>query len=402
MVRPRTAAPALQHHKPRHLAAVRLNGRYVYCGKWDTERDCPKPDALAKYHRVIAEYLAGQAIQTPPANGEPISMGMLCEAYSRHAQTYYRKNGTVTSEVERVASVSRVLLGLYAAEPADQFGPLRLKAVRQKLIDAGRVRRAINIDVGRVKRMIGWACENELIDPATYQRLLCVKGLRRGRGGRETQPRLPVPFDAVEAVHEHVGRQVWAMIMLQWHTGMRSGNACAITTGAIDRSGLVWLYTPGDHKMLGRWADGTGPLVIALGPQAQTVLATWLRADPDAPLFQPIEADAEFRAAKRDARKTPLWPSHERPKARRPMRKPGMMYTPGSYRRAIQRGCDDAGIDQWCPHQLRHAFATRAREAFSGDLDRVAAALGHQDTSATQVYAKLARSKADEVAAAIG
>jgi len=59
-------------------------------------------------------------------------------------------------------------------------------------------------------------------------------------------------------------------------------------------------------------------------------------------------------------------------------------------------------IHRWTPHQLRHAFATRAGDAFGGQLDTIAAALGHKHIDATAIYAHLNRNKAAEVALAIG
>ena len=59
-----------------------------------------------------------------------------------------------------------------------------------------------------------------------------------------------------------------------------------MTTGQIDRTGELWLYSPDRHK-----TDELGKVrEIPLGPKAQEVLKPWLKADPAAPLFSPIEA----------------------------------------------------------------------------------------------------------------
>jgi hypothetical protein len=47
-------------------------------------------------------------------------------------------------------------------------------------------------------------------------------------------------------------------------------------------------------------------------PQAQAVLGPWLVGDPGAFLFSPAVAEAERHAARRQARRTPVTPSHAR------------------------------------------------------------------------------------------
>ena len=93
----------------------------------------------------------------------------------------------------------------------------------------------------------------------------------------------------------------------------------------------------------------------------------WLRTELDAPLSQPIEARAERHAERRANRATKLWPSHVVHQARkrkaRPDRAPRDRYIVASYRRAIARACDLAGVLAWSPHGVRHAAARRPRTA---------------------------------------
>jgi len=41
---------------------------------------------------------------------------------------------------------------------------------------------------------------------------------------------------------------VWAMVELQWLTGMRSGEVTRMRTGEIDTTGKLWIYRPSRHK----------------------------------------------------------------------------------------------------------------------------------------------------------
>jgi integrase len=121
------------------------------------------------------------------------------------------------------------------------------------------------------------------------------------------------------------------------------------------------------------------------------VLGAFLTLDPTAALFSPKAAEKERRAAMRAARKTKLWPSHSNRarKARRGSKVQGLRdcYDTNSYRRAIARGCEAAGIASWSPNQLRHSAATRIRKEMG--IEVAQAVLGHRQLETTQVYAEV-------------
>lgn len=89
---------------------------------------------------------------------------------------------------------------------------------------------------------------------------------------------------------------------------------------------------------------------------------------------------------------------------------PGDHYTPDSYRRAIQRGCEQAikaakeknapAPAMWHPHQLRHTAATRIRK--EQGLEAAQVWLGHSNADITQVYAEVDHARALEIAAKLG
>ena len=56
-----------------------------------------------------------------------------------------------------------------------------MKAVRQKMIDAGNCRGYINKNVFRIRSVFKWAVGEELIPVTVYQALTAVAGLKRGR-----------------------------------------------------------------------------------------------------------------------------------------------------------------------------------------------------------------------------
>ena len=186
------------------------------------------------------------------------------------------------------------------------------------------------------------------------------------------------------------------MILLQWHTGMRPGETVIMRTCDIDRSGPVWLYRPESHK-----TDYLDHLrCVALGPRAQEALTPWLRPDREACLFQPREAEAKRLAALIEERKARGGVGNHKRPAGRPKRRPGQRYTVDSYRRAIDRACEKAGVDRWTPHRLRHSFATRVRREFG--LDAARASLRHSGTQVTLDYAELDVRSAQRVAQRLG
>ena len=167
--------------------------------------------------------------------------------------------------------------------------------------------------------------------------------------------------------------------------------------GEVDTTGRVkgkplWVYTPGadankvlEHDHIDR--------VIYLGPAAVAILQ---------PLLATLgPTDFVFSAARAEAaRRASLATSPERIGRRRrrsPRRKPGSHYTPASYRRAIERLCDDLHIDRWTPGQLRHAAATRI--AAESDVDTARLLLGHTDIRTTLRYLDRLSGKAAKAAA---
>ena len=167
--------------------------------------------------------------------------------------------------------------------------------------------------------------------------------------------------------------------------------------GEIDTTGRVkgrplWIYTPGADANKVLEHDHIERLVY-LGPAAVAILQ---------PLLATLKpADFVFSAARAEAsRRASLAKSPERLGRRRrraPRRKPGAHYTPASYRRAIERICDDLGIDRWTPGQLRHAAATRI--AAEADVDTARLLLGHTDIRTTLRYLDRLSGKAARAAA---
>lgn len=360
------------------------------------------------------------------------------EAYHRHAEQHYRgPDLKPTSELAEVRLVVRALREMYGQEPAADFGPLKLKAVRQGWVLAKLSRNEVNRRTNIVRRVFKWLAGEELVTASVYQSLTVVSGLQRGRTtAREPEPIGPVDDATVDATLPFLGRHVRGLIEFMRHTGCRPGEACALRGADIDRTGDVWLFRPRHHKT----AHKGKARVIAIGPRAQAVIEPFLGDDPNAHLFNPATAVAEARAERAASRKTPRFPSHmARNKSKRkklPKRAPSSAYSAHAVSVAVSRACAlafpppgelamrkgetrakwlarltpgqreqlDAWNDEhrWHPNQLRHSFATKVRRMPGGGLEAAQVLLGHAKADVTQIYAEKNEALAVAVAAKVG
>ena len=197
------------------------------------------------------------------------------------------------------------------------FGPKALKQVRQRMIQAGYVRTAINVHVCRIRTMFKWAVGEQFAPVEVWQALCAVSGLRRGRSdARESEPVEPVEDSVVQATLLHLPCVVADMVRLQRLTGARPGEVCTMRAGDITR-GMdgVWTYRPERHKTEHHGKQRR----IFIGPEGQAILAPYLDRDPDAYCFSPADSEAERNGRRRQERRSPMTPSQaeRRPKGRR-------------------------------------------------------------------------------------
>lgn len=402
--------PSYRLHKQSGLAIVTLNGRDVTLGKHGTA------ESRERYDRLIAEWIA--AGRQFARQDEPRTVTELIASYWEHAETYYRRpDGTGTAELPCIRKALGPLRRLYGSSPANGFGPLALKAVRDEMVRVGWCRTYANAQTRRIRRMFKWATENELVPATVYHALAAVSGLKAGRSNaRESEPIKPVPQGYIDLVLPHVSRQVAAMVRLQLLSGMRPGEACSMRGIDLDTTQKLWLYRPAMHKT----AHHGHERVVFLGPQAQQVLRPFLKSDLQAHLFSPAEAAAEHRAARQARRKTPLSCGNRAGTNRRakPLRAAGCRYTVRTYHQAIERACSRAfpppaevkadlprlkvwqAAHRWHPNQLRHSAATKLRKEFG--LEAAQVILGHRTLTVTQVYAEKNVAAAERIMAVVG
>lgn len=358
--------PKYCHHKATGQAYVHLDGADHYLGKHGT------PESFQKYATLIGEHSVG-AIITHGQHATPTTGTTVAEvaaAYLKHAIRYYVKNGKVSSEVCCIKSAIRHLVALYADLPANDFGPIALKAVRQRMVDVKEksvrgkavpiqwTRRFINMSVGRIRRMFKWAVENELVEPTVLTKLQAVAPLLAGRTeAREHEPRHPIDLNVIEKVKALVPARTKDLIDLWLIMGARPGELVQLTGEMIDRTKYatkgVWVAELKDHKTAHRGKQR----VLIFNLRCQEILLRYMNADPTKRLF------AVNRASVSDG---------------------------------IKKACRELKIPVFTAHWLRHTYATRARA--EGGLDVAQVTLGHANASMTELYASLDLNKAIEFA----
>jgi integrase len=371
--------------------------REILLGAWESR------ESKAEYARILAELAASRGRVQPKAPATAAAHDTVNEillAFWRHAEQHYRaSDGTPTGELDNLRAALRPLKALYGHTPARDFGPACLEAIQADLICRRSVcRTTINARVNRIRRVFRWAVRKRLVPAEVVQSLATVPGLQRGRSAApEPKGVLPVTAEHLNTTLPFLPAPVRAMVELQRLTACRAGEVMVMRAIDLTTSGPVWTYRPASHKNKHRGLDR----VIFLGPQAQAVIRPFLTTNLEAFLFSPrayVEALRRRRAQQRRTRRTPS--ELKRRRKANPRRAPAERYSRRSYRLAIVRACQKAGVPAWSPLQLRHAAATAIRARYGVEAAKVI--LGHSKVETSQIYAERDLGKAQEIMREIG
>src|SRR5262249_36585494 len=182
-----------------------------------------------------------------------LTLAELLARFTAHAEGYYRRpDGQATSEVSEFTYSLRPVNHLFGTTAAEDFGPLRLKAVRDLMAwgyvhpaygeQAPLCRSLVNKRVRRVVHVFRFGVSEELVPESTWQALRSVAGVKKGRcEARETAPVEPVAMEVVERTLPHMNAHLGGAVRFQLHTGARPGEAASAcrTSTAPARSGFT-------------------------------------------------------------------------------------------------------------------------------------------------------------------
>jgi hypothetical protein len=140
-----------RHFKPKNTARCRVNGQWVTLGKYNS------PESGQAFARLCAELAIGPNSSVVNLSSSPSSAALTVDqvllAFWKWAGGYYcTPDRQETSEIESLRKAIKPLQELYGLLLAAEFGPKKLKAVRQKMIEQGWCRGVINRTSDRITR----------------------------------------------------------------------------------------------------------------------------------------------------------------------------------------------------------------------------------------------------------
>jgi integrase len=395
--------PSYRHHKGSGQALVEYKGERKYLGRYNSAESKQAYRQFLLEHVVSVEDADVDPVKPPPVAAVRLTYLML--RWLRECRKIYKHN---PDELGKCEALVQMLKDWHPVVLAKDFDSLKVKEYRALLLktrikDRHGIKRPltrnyINACVRRLQRMFQFGVAEQLVATDQHQAMLALRQLGQDESiARESEEKEPVPLRDLAATLREAPPIIATMIRVQYYTGMRSGNLCAMASGRIDRSAETWIYRPAKHKTQKKKVK----LQIPLGPRVQRLLAPFIDRPADQPLFSPRELVDAKNAAKRACRKTPMTPSQAKRRIKRkPLRAPGLRYSANSYRRAVARAIRKAGVEYWHPHRLRHSHATRVRQRY--ELEGSQASLGHKNVTATQIYARKNEKLARQIAAEIG
>ncbi|MEX1229641.1 MAG: tyrosine-type recombinase/integrase [Planctomycetaceae bacterium] len=358
MGRPNNTVPKFSIDKSGR-AFTKIAGRFISLGRGDS------PDAKLRYAKLLEDHARGVLTNTakkPPASRQTVTVAELLLLFASKELPRY-------SEAERhcFASSIRLLRELFGDTPIVEFGPLRLRVVRDAMI-AGNPdakpkprtpwsRKTVNHQVKRLQAIFRWGVSFEIVPAEVATGLGTLRHLRRGETvAAESKPRTAIDADTIEAARVQLKplyRDVFDLMLL---TGARPGEILSLTTGMLDRTGDEWVCELLDHK--NRHKEKARYLVFGLS--AQRILLRQLKADPDAKLF-PCRRD--------------------------------------NFAQAVKVACGRANVPPFSPHLLRHTAGTQVVERLG--IADAQALLGHASAAMTEHYSRAAIEPAKRAARAL-
>jgi integrase len=403
MPRPSKDFPSYLRHSVTGLAFCRVRlasgqRRDIYLGAWNS------PASKAEHARIVALVVTNHGVYPEASPDQTVNEALV--RYVSFIDVYYRDStGQPTTTLRNTKVTLGYLRRLFGPTPLVEFGPPELKAIRETMVNEGRVRKQINKHINTIRQFFRWCVEERLVPPDVLSTLRAVSPLMPGRSGAvEGKPRQPANPSDVEKTLPFMPPAVRAVVQLLRLTGSRPTEILILRPHDLDRSSEVWRYTPAQHK--GAWRGR--PRVIFFGPEAKVVLAPWLLGCADkAYVFSPKRSEELRNRRRSENRRVMLWPAHAKRnaelKARGNCRQPMLAerFNHQALALAVRRACDRAGVARFCPYQLRHLRAVELREKYG--LEFVRATLGQTYLSMSDHYSKAAdEALASKAAAEVG
>lgn len=190
------SVPRYRLHKARNCVVVTIRGRNFYLGAYDS------PENKEKYARLIAEHFGNghcAAVDSEKEQAAATINELILRYWTEHVEGYYVKDGKPSDRQYHIRLALAPLRKLYGRTLAKDFGPKKLKVIRNEILDEGMRTRGglnrgyVNDHVGIIKRVFRWAVSEEMlpreIGPALCGQLDAVESLHKGKDPRVKEGR---------------------------------------------------------------------------------------------------------------------------------------------------------------------------------------------------------------------
>ena len=336
--------PKYAHHKATGQAFCKIDGKYIYLGKYNS------PESRKRYAALVS----GEPI-APTVPPPSLSVLDLIEQFLARNPSEYPPG---SKEPRQFPFALTHLAKVCGHLPAADFQAHHLADVRKAMVADGLCREGINRRLARVKLCFRRSELWGLVPSGVYARLAVVRG--SDTKALPSPGTMPATFADVLAVvralrnpikgaHRGRIRPLVSMLLLQWWTGCRPGEVRIMRACDIDRSGPVWIYRPMMHK--NQWRGQTREIV--LGRKCQAILS---------PLLESVTQDSW------------LFPSRT-----------GEPWKLGAYANAVRKAAKRAGVSLH-PYALRHGAKRRIEQSHGEAAAK--AFLGQESLDSTRKYAK--------------
>ncbi|VTS04922.1 tyrosine-type recombinase/integrase [Tuwongella immobilis] len=385
MSRPRNnQPPKYEHHLPTNTARVRVrdangNRRDLSLGAFGS------PASQQSYQKVLATLQRCGGIWPHERGSEALQDRTVAEillAFLEYIQVRYADSGELAVYRGLIVLLREQIPDLAVAD----FGPKRLKAIRQVMVERGWCRKRVNRQTTRVKKIFKWATEEELIPGGIYEALRAVSELPPGtRGVKESKPREPAFEADLEAITPHLPPMVADLLRIQMLSAARPGEIRVMRPRDLDRTDPhCWIFRPSQHKNHWRGQERT----IVLNAMAIQRLSPWMVGlTDDEYVFNPTRVrrqKEEENSRLRKSKPTPKQLAQRAKNRAKPI--PNRCYTRLAISQAVNRACKLAGIHMEA-YGLRHGAKMTLERKHGSEAAR--AALGQKSIETTQLYGKL-------------
>ena len=359
MARPKTSVPRF---------CVDLNGRAFtkVAGRFYSLGRAELPESKLRFAKILEDHAKGLLVEraAKPAEKRPgISVAELLLMYvSKELPRFSR------SERDCQTTAIRVVRSLFADTPLTEFGPLRLRIVRDAMVAGDPnakpkprkpwARKTVNRHMNRVRGIFRWGVSFELVPESVATALSMVRNLTPGESPAvDYAPRRAVPQADIEAVRAQLReyhRDIFDLLLL---TGARPGEIVSLRTKDVKRTGDVWRADLEKHKTVKYGKQRT----LFFNGAAQAILLKHMKFVPEALIF-PTRRD--------------------------------------NFGVVIKRACKRAGVTPFVAHQLRHTVATRLADDVGAEAAQ--RLLGHSSAVMTETYTLAAEKQAIAAARTLG